>query len=97
MKIQINKCEFLKKEVEYLGFIISTKGITANPIKVQATQEIPPPQTIKDLRSFLGLSGFYRRFIKDYAKIAKPLTTLLREQEGRLSKRMSAKIKITLR
>lgn len=96
MKVQLNKCEFLKKEVEYLGFIISTKGIKTNPAKVAAIQELKPPTTIKELRSFLGISGFYRRFIKDYAKIAKPLTLLLRGEEGRMSKKMSAKISITL-
>lgn len=96
IKVQLNKCEFLKKEVEYLGFIISTEGIKTNPAKITAIQAIKPPNTIKELRSFLGMSGFYRRFIKDYAKIAKPLTSLLRGEEGRMSKKMSAKIPITL-
>lgn len=96
VKVQLNKCEFLKKEVEYLGFIISTEGIKTNPAKVSAIQTLKPPTTIKELRSFLGMSGFYRRFIKDYAKIAKPLTSLLRGEEGRMSKKMSAKIPIVL-
>ncbi len=96
MKIQIDKCEFLKTEVEFLGFIISQNGIKTNPSKVKSILEFPPPQTIKELRSFLGLSGYYRRFIKDYAKLAKPLTILLRGEEGRMSKNRSSKIKITL-
>lgn len=96
VKVQLNKCEFLKKEVEYLGFIISANGIKTNPSKVAAIQALKTPTTIKALRSFLGISGFYRRFIKDYAKIAKPLTLLLRGEEGRMSKKISAKIPIAL-
>lgn len=96
MKVQINKCEFFKNEVEYLGFIVSSEGIKTNPKKVEAIKNFPYPKTLKDLRSFLGMSGFYRRFIKDYAKLAKPLTALLRGEEGRMSKTMSAKTPIIL-
>lgn len=96
MKVQINKCEFFKSEVEYLGFIVSSEGIKTNPKKVEAIKNFPYPKTLKDLRSFLGMSGFYRRFIKDYAKLAKPLTALLRGEEGRMSKTMSAKTPIIL-
>lgn len=96
MKVQLDKCEFLKKEVEFLGFIISDKGIKTNPKKVEAILNFPTPKTLKDLRSFLGLSNYYRRFIRDYAKIAKPLTTLLRGEAGRSSKYMSKKIMIDL-
>lgn len=96
MKVQSNKCEFLKREVQYLGFIISTEGIKTNPSKVEAILAIRPPNTVKELRSFLGMSGFYRRFIKDYAKIAKPLTVLLRGEEGRMSKKSSSKIPIVM-
>ncbi|XP_075151143.1 uncharacterized protein LOC142225255 [Haematobia irritans] len=91
MKVQLDKCEFLKTEVEFLGFLISDKGIRANPKKVETINKFPIPETIKDLRSFLGMSGFYRRFIKDYAKLAKPLTVLLRGEEGQMSKNMSSK------
>lgn len=96
MKVQIDKCEFLKKSVEFLGFVISKNGITTNPQKVEAIQKFPPPTTLKELRSFLGLAGYYRRFIRDYAKLANPLTSLLRGEEGRISKNASNKVKINL-
>lgn len=96
MKVQLDKCEFMKPEVEFLGFLVSTEGIRANPKKVEAIDNFPTPKTVRDLRSFLGMAGFYRRFIKDYAKLAKPLTALLRGEEGRMSKAMSSKIPITL-
>lgn len=96
MKVQIDKCEFFKSEVEYLGFIVSSEGIKTNPKKVETIKNFSCPKTLKDLRSFLGMSGFYRRFIRDYAKLAKPLTALLRGKEGRMSKKVSAKIPITL-
>lgn len=89
IKIQLDKCEFFQKEIEYLGFVIGTDGIKTNPKKVQAILKLPIPRTLKDLRSFLGMSGYYRRFIQDYAKIAKPLTTLLRGEEGRVPKHLS--------
>lgn len=96
MKIQIDKCEFLKTEVEFLGFLVSKDGLKTTETKVKTILDFPPPQTLKELRSFLGLSGFYRCFIKDYAKLAKPLSVLLRGEEGRMSKKISSKIKITL-
>lgn len=96
MKVQLDKCEFLKKEVEFLGFIVADTGIKTNPKRVEAIQNFPLPKTLKDLRSFLGLSNFYRRFIRDYAKIAKPLTSLLRGEAGRMSKYSSNKMVINL-
>lgn len=96
MKVQLDKSEFLKSEVEFLGFIISDKGIKTNPRKVEAILNFPTPRTLKDLRSFLGLSNYYRRFIRDYAKIAKPLTMLLRGEAGRSSKHSSNKIEVRL-
>lgn len=96
MKVQLDKCHFFRESVEFLGFIISSEGITANPAKTEAISKIPPPTTLKELRSFLGLSGYYRRFVRDYAKLAKPLTSLLRGEEGRVSKNKSAGIRINL-
>lgn len=91
MKVQLDKTEFLKKEVEFLGFIVSSDGIKMNPEKLKAVKSFPQPRTVKDLRSFLGLSGYYRRFVRDYAKIAKPLTALLRGEDGNVPKNQSAK------
>ena len=96
MKVQLDKCEFFKEEVEFLGFIVSHNGIKANPKKVQAIVEFPYPNNVKELRSFLGLSGYYRRFIKGYANIAKPLTKLLRGDGGMISRTESCKRKIEM-
>jgi len=92
----LDKCGLFKNKVEFLGFVISDKGIETNPDKVGAIANYPTPKTLKELRSFLGLSGYYRRFIRDYAKLAKPLTTLLRGEDGRVSKGASARKPIQL-
>jgi len=96
IKCQLDKCDFFKTKVEFLGFVISDKGIETNPNKVKAIANYPCPKTLKELRSFLGLSGYYRRFIRGYASIAKRLTTLLRGEDGRISKGASSKKLIQL-
>lgn len=74
MRVSLEKSKFFKTSVEYLGFIVSTKGIKTCPSKVEAIVNYEVPSTLRGLRSFLGLAGYYRRFVKDYASIAKPLT-----------------------
>ena len=61
------------KEVEFLGMTVSAEGIKMNDDKVKAILEWPTPKTVRSVRSFLGLANFYRRFIKDYAQVARPL------------------------
>lgn len=78
-KIQLDKSEFLKPEVKYLGHIITEKGISPNPDKIKAVLEYPIPKTAKQIKGFLGLTGYYRKFIKNYAKLTKPLTTCLKK------------------
>lgn len=78
LKIQIDKSEFLKKEVAFLGHIITPKGIKPNPDKIQAILKYPIPKTPRQIKAFLGLLGYYRKFIKDFAKITKPLTSCLK-------------------
>ena len=85
MNISRTLKKYLEEEIEFLGFVIGRDGIKTNPKKVQAIA----PKNPKDLRSFLGMSGYYRRFIRDYAKLAKPLTILLRGEDGRVSKSFS--------
>lgn len=78
-KIQLDKSEFLKKEVSYLGHIITTKGIKPNPDKIEAILNFPIPKNPKEIKSFLGLIGYYRKFILNFAKITKPLTNCLKK------------------
>ena len=77
LKLKPSKCDFLKKSVRYLGHIISADGVQTDPDKIEAIQNWKVPQTTDDVRRFLGFVGFYRRFIKNYASIARPLTNLL--------------------
>ena len=73
------KCHFMVKEGIVLGHVISERGIEVDKVKIETVEKLPPPTDIKSLRSFLGHAGFYRRFIKDFSKITKPLTQLLQK------------------
>jgi hypothetical protein len=77
--VDIRKCEFNVTQTKYLGFIISTDGITTDPEKTAAIRDWVYPRTVKGIQSFLGFCNFYRRFIKDYSRIARPLTQLTRK------------------
>ena len=78
--MKLSKCRFFSKEIQYLGHILSTQGIHLLPSKTQAIQKMHPPTTPEQVCAFLGLVGYYRKFIKNFAKIAKPLTLLTRQQ-----------------
>lgn len=78
LKLQPDKCEFLKTEVTYLSHVISREGVKPDPTKLKAVQQFPRPKTPKNIKQFLGLAGYYRRFIPNFSKFAKPLTTLLK-------------------
>ncbi|XP_060586006.1 uncharacterized protein LOC132741766 [Ruditapes philippinarum] len=77
LKLKGSKCEFFKTSVSYLGHVISENGISTDPEKTSAISSWPVPKNIAELRTFLGTAGFYRRFIKDYSKLAKTLNDLL--------------------
>uniref|UniRef100_A0AAG5DPC1 RNA-directed DNA polymerase n=1 Tax=Anopheles atroparvus TaxID=41427 RepID=A0AAG5DPC1_ANOAO len=80
LKIQHEKCEFFRKEVQFLGHTVTEHGVKPNNDKIEVIRSWPIPKTEKDIRQFLGILGYYRRFIKDFAKLVKPLTNLLRKE-----------------
>ena len=76
---KLSKCNFGQEQIEYLRHIVSVRGVEMDQSKVAAIIQWPPPNSLKQLRAFLGLSGYDRRFIKQYASLAKPLTNLLKK------------------
>jgi hypothetical protein len=81
MKLQPDKCEFLRKEVSYLGHIIGQTGVRPDEKRIEAVRDFPKPKTTRELKGFLGLAGYYKRFIPNFCKIAKPLTELLQKND----------------
>lgn len=90
LKLNATKCEFFKKKVGYLGHVVSSEGIETDPEKTKKIQDWPCPTNVKELHTFLGFSGYYRKFVENYSQIAKPLTELLGgTHKGRKGKRKS--------
>lgn len=81
LKLQPAKCHFAVKEVKFLGHIISRQGVRVDSEKTAAVSEFPTPKTQKQVRSFLGMANYYRRFVQDFAKIATPLNSLLNKDK----------------
>ncbi|GKF37484.1 putative reverse transcriptase domain-containing protein, partial [Tanacetum coccineum] len=78
---KFSKCEFWLSRVAFLGHIVSSEGITMDPAKVEAITKWPRPTSVTEVRSFLGLAGYYRRFVDGFSRLALPLTKLMRKGE----------------
>ncbi len=82
LKINRNKCEWFSSSIKLLGHIVSDKGIAMDQAKVKAIVEMPYSKNVKQVQQFLGMCGYYRKFLKDFAKLAAPLHNLLKKPEG---------------
>jgi transposase InsO family protein len=78
---KLEKCSFDQNQVEFLGYIVSSSGISMDPTKVQTILDWKTPQSVRDVQCFLGFANFYRKFIKDYSKIVLPLTQLTQKDQ----------------
>ncbi|KAL0293701.1 UNVERIFIED_CONTAM: Transposon Ty3-I Gag-Pol polyprotein [Sesamum angustifolium] len=76
---KFSKCEFWMEEIAFIGHVILKDGVQPDPTKVKAIMEWEPPKNVSEVRSFLGLAGNYKRFVKDFSVVAKPLTNLLKK------------------
>ncbi len=79
LKLKPSKCHFICQTVEYLGHLITPEGIKPNPQRVSAVKEFPRPKSVHEVRQFLGLTSYYRRFVKSFARTAQPLHALTRK------------------
>ena len=77
--MKLSKCTFAQQKVAYLGYVISAEGVATDDSKIQTILSWPTPTALKELRAFLGICGYYRKFIQFYAIISQPLTTVLKK------------------
>ena len=83
LKLKKSKCEFFKSSLKYLGHIVSKDDIATDPHKIEAIRNWPTPKMVTDIGSFTGFTNYYRKFIKGYAKIARPLHELTSGENGK--------------
>ena len=81
LKMKWSKCDFFKSEIHYLGHLISTEGISPLPNKLDCIQHMPAPRNMKEIKQFLDLTGYYRKFVPRFADISRPLTTLTKKDK----------------
>ncbi|KAL9816571.1 putative nucleotidyltransferase, Ribonuclease H [Arabidopsis thaliana] len=80
--VNLKKCTFGTDNLVFLGFVVSTDGVKVDEEKVKAIREWPSPKSVGEVRSFHGLAGFYRRFVKDFSTLAAPLTEVVKKNVG---------------
>ena len=80
MYAKFSKCEFWLDQVVFLGHVVSAEGIKVDPTKIEVIVKWEPPRNVTEVRSFLGMAGYYRRFVRGFSIIAGPLTKLLRKR-----------------
>ena len=96
LKLGASKCTFAAKEVSYLGHRVTEEGLLPDPSLLAAIRDIPPPKTATEVRSFLGLAGYYRRYVKGFAAIAAPLARSDQERRALpLERRLPNSIRTT--
>ena len=78
---KFKKCEFWLSEVSFLGHIIGKNGIMVDPNKIESVKNWPRPKSVTEIRSFLGLAGYYRRFVEGFSKLSMPLTELTKKNQ----------------
>ncbi|CAF5226078.1 unnamed protein product, partial [Rotaria magnacalcarata] len=83
LTLHLSKCQFCKTKLRYLGHVVSQAGIEPDPEKIRAVRDYPVPTRLKEVRTFLSLTSYYRRFIKNYATIAEPLISLTRNSDNK--------------
>jgi len=81
LMIKLKKCKWCEENIEYLGHIVGKDGLKPDPKKIEKVKKIEVPKTVRDIRSFLGLCSYYRKFVKGFSKIAKPLNELLKKDK----------------
>ena len=91
LKLKISKCHFGEDKIRYLGHIVSENGLEVDPEKITAVVKFPVPKTQTDVRSFVNMCGYYRKFVKNFGRIAAPLNKLLKKPE----KESKGKVKVT--
>ena len=79
LKLKLKKCSFLQLETNYLGFVISEEGIKPDEKKVEAFKSLPVPTCVREVRSFIGMSTYYRRLIPNFSQIAEPIIAFTRK------------------
>lgn len=78
---KLSKCEFYTPQLQYLGYIISGQGKVVDPKKIEVVKNWPNPTNVSEVQSFMGLAGYYKKFMKDFSKIANPITSLQKKNK----------------